>query len=116
MTELYLNPTSYDSYELVLSRPCQELIKFVKKKSDKYTIQKYSNRLVQMMTLREIGEDMIRDQLTKDDFKWKEQLKYSIEEEEIVITQFNKKLVYGLEYYPPSSIIVPTQNWQLLMY
>ena len=68
------------------------------------------------MSLREIGEDMIRDQLTKDEFKWKEQLKYSIEDEEIVITQFNKKLVYGLEYYPPSKIIVPTQNWQLLMY
>ena len=68
------------------------------------------------MNLREIGEDMMREQVSKDDFKWKEQLKYTIEDEEIVITQFNKKLLYGLEYYPPSEIRVPTQNWQMLLY
>ena len=76
---------------------------------------KYSIRLVQMRNLRDIGEEMIREQTTKDDFKWKEQLKYSIEDEEVVITQFNRKLNYGLEYYPPSKIIVPTQNRQILL-
>lgn len=33
-----------------------------------------------MKYLREVGEDLIREQFTKDDFKWKEQLKYTIED------------------------------------
>lgn len=68
------------------------------------------------MSFHEIGLDMIKDQVSKEDFKWKQQLKYSIEEEEIYITQFNRKFQYGLEYYPPHKIAVPTLNYRMLLF
>lgn len=53
MTELYLNPTSYESYELFLRRPCEELSKFIRKTdiTPEYR-HKISVRLVQAMGLR----------------------------------------------------------------
>ena len=59
---------------------------------------------------------MIKDQTSKEDFKWKQQLKFTIEEEDIYITQFNRKFQYGLEYYPPQKIAIPTDNYRMLLY
>ena len=50
----------------------------------------------------------MRDQVTTNDFKWKEQLKFTQSEEEILVSQFDGKLVYGCEYYPPGRLTVPT--------
>jgi hypothetical protein len=38
-------------------------------------------RLCQASYLKEISESLIQDQVTKNDFRWKEQMKYSFEED-----------------------------------
>ncbi len=53
--------------------------------------------------------------MTKNDFRWKEQVKYFFEEDEIAIRQFDMKMIHGLEYYPPENIFIPTLNTQRLL-
>ncbi len=60
-----------------------------------------SGRLVQWFALKDKSEALMEERLTKDDFKWKQELKYYFEGEDIVVAQFDKKLVHQLEYYPP---------------
>ena len=66
MTELYLSQSSYTSYEAVIRRPCEDLSKYI----TKYDLgaelrQKLATRLVQTMSLHEIGVEMIKDQVSK---------------------------------------------------
>ena len=61
LTDLYLAQNTYESYEIVLRRPCQELAAYIRK----YELtpefrDKLALRLVQMMNFREVGEEMIK--------------------------------------------------------
>lgn len=79
MTENYLQPDSYESYELVLRRPVQQLVKYLRKDTiTRDRRYKMSIRLNNLMNLREIGTEMMNEQVSKDDFKWKSNLKYTI--------------------------------------
>lgn len=47
------------------------------------------------MHLREIGLELIRDQITSSDFKWKEQIRMYSTEEDIVVSHFDGKINYA---------------------
>lgn len=47
-------------------------------KIDKKYWRKQALRYVQMISLRDISLELVRDQITLSDFKWKEQLKMYI--------------------------------------
>lgn len=76
---------------------------------------KLAVRLVQAMWLRETSDDMMHENVSTDSFKWLQQMKYTHEEDEIVASQLNRRLVYGLEYFPAGKITVPTSNYKLLL-
>lgn len=77
---------------------------------------KLAMRLTQAMALKETGESLIRDQVSQRDFKWKQQFKFYFDEDEIAVEQFDKKIHYGCEYYPPTKIHIQTQNSTRLLY
>jgi hypothetical protein len=73
-------------------------------------------RLNQMMHLREIGLELIRDQITTSDFKWKEQIRMYSTEEDIFVAHFDGKMPYSCEYRPPTHISIPTNTSTRFLY
>lgn len=73
-------------------------------------------RLLQYGSMKEAGGELVRDQATISDFKWKEQLRFYPHEEDISVCQFATRMVYGCEYYPPSTLQVPTLTSSRLLY
>ena len=47
------------------------------------------------MHFKEIGMELIRDQITVQDFKWKEQIRMYLAEEDIFLNHFDYKLSYS---------------------
>jgi hypothetical protein len=62
------------------------------------------------MHFKEIGMELIRDQITVNDFKWKEQIRMYLNEKDIIVSHFDYKMNYGCEYRPPVQIDVPTNT------
>lgn len=60
--------------------------------------------------------ELIRDQVTSVDFKWKEQMRMYASEEELLVCHFDGKIAYGCEYRPPIEITVPTNTSTRFLY
>lgn len=60
--------------------------------------------------------ELIREQITNLDFKWKQQLRLYIYEEEFFMCHFDGKLQYLCEYRPPTHLTVPTNASMRYLY
>ena len=65
-------------------------------------------RATQQMHLREVGTELIRDQITPSDFKWKEQIRMYATDDDIFVCHLDGKLPYLCEYRPPRELNIPT--------
>jgi hypothetical protein len=115
MSESYLNTNSYGNYKLVLKNEEERIVQQFKE-SNKRQWVRTALRTCQWIHFREIGMDLARDQITASDFKWKEQLRMYISDEDIFVCHFDGKISYLCEYRPPLYLNVPTNTSTRYLY
>jgi hypothetical protein len=70
MSETYLNTISFNEYKLLFNKICEEMIEMIRKVEPNQW-KRLALRYVQMVSLKEISLELIRDQINLNDFKWK---------------------------------------------
>ena len=115
MSEKYLTTSTYEDYKLLLRKEEERVLNFLKEANKELWIQT-AMRATQQMHLREIGTELLRDQITPSDFKWKEQIRMYSNDDDIFVCHLDGKLPYLCEYRPPRELNIPTSTSTRYLY